>query len=262
MPVDVRRSTVRTESDGDLLWLVLDRPERLNAMCGQMAIEITELLDRIPQGPWRCLLIRGEGRAFCAGADLAQFVDEVDIGDVEAVRDYLEHGWQEVTARLQELPVPVVAAVHGAAYGGGANLALAADLVVAAESAIFCQPYVLHGISPDCGATSILPLLVGRQQARRLLLLGEAVPAPEAARIGLVTEVVPDSELVDRARQLGTALANKDRKALQATRELLTRNQDTDLRAALAREAETVAALLGRPAFRDVTARFRHDQQS
>lgn len=251
------KRTVRTERDGELLWLVLDRPERLNALCGPMREEITEVLDQAARGPWRCLLIRGEGRAFCAGADLAQFVDEVDLADAEAVRTYLAQGWQEVAARLRELPLPVVSAVHGAAYGGGANLALAADLVVAAESATFCEPYVTHGISPDCGATWLLPRLVGAQHTRRLLLLGEPIAAHEAARIGLVAEVVPDGALLARARQVGTALAAKDPKALQATRELLELNQHADLRTALAREAETVAALLGGPAFRHATARFR-----
>lgn len=112
------KRTIRTERDGELLWLVLDRPERLNALCGPMREEITEVLDQAARGPWRCLLIRGEGRAFCAGADLAQFVDEIDLADAEAVRTYLAQGWQEVAARLRELPLPVVSAVHGAAYGG------------------------------------------------------------------------------------------------------------------------------------------------
>lgn len=251
---------IRVELAGDVLELVLHRPERLNAMSGAMMAEIADLLERVAGGPWRTLLLRGDGRAFCAGADLGEFVDEVDIAEPERVSEHISRLWHGTVMRIRELPVPVVAAVHGAAYGGGANLALAADLVIAGESAVFCEPYILHGISPDCGATSMLTRLVGLQHARRMLLLGHRVDALEAARIGLVAEVIADDALLQRASSVARELAARDPHAMRATRDLINRNLDTDLASTMSREAEAVAQLLGGPSFREVSGRYRSSQ--
>ena len=116
--------------------------------------------------------------------------------DAPVVRQFMLDGWQLVVERMRRCRVPTVAAVHGAAYGGGANIALAADLVVAAESAVFCQSYVDRGITPDLGATWMLPRLAGLQQARRMLLLGERVSADDALRLGLVAEVTTEDDLL------------------------------------------------------------------
>jgi 2-(1,2-epoxy-1,2-dihydrophenyl)acetyl-CoA isomerase len=212
---DSSYETIRFETEpGDpVAWLVLDRPERLNAMTALMRREILDVLDRVHNGDgdgdWRVLAIRGEGRAFCSGADLEQILDDVDVTDAPAVRAFMLDGWQAVVERMRRSRIPTVAAVHGAAYGGGANLALAADLVVAAESAVFCQAYVDRGITPDLGATWVLPRLVGLQQARRLLLLGDRVAADEALRLGLVLEVTTEASLVARAAEIAAALAAK-----------------------------------------------------
>jgi 2-(1,2-epoxy-1,2-dihydrophenyl)acetyl-CoA isomerase len=255
---------VRPEPDGDLLWLILDRPDRLNAMTDLMLREFLAVYEALAEEnahqPWRCVLIAGAGRAFCAGADLGQIGDVIDFRDAEQVRAYLDTGWQRVVRLMRTVPVPTVAAVHGPAYGGGANLALAADLVVAAESAVFCQSYIDRGISPDLGGTVILPRLVGEQHARRQLLLGEPVTAAEAYRIGMVCEVVPDTQLRERARAIAGQLAAKDSVALNTIRSLLERNGSLDLTVGLANESAGVGQTLGGPLFRAATDRYpRHE---
>ena len=158
---------------------------------------------------------------------------------------------------MRTVPVPTVAAVHGAAYGGGANLALAADLVVAAESAVFCQSYIDRGISPDLGGTVLLPRLVGVQHARRLLLLGEPVAATEALRLGLVADVVPDAQLRERAREVAAALAAKDPTALRVTRRAHRRQRlPATCTPASRRSRAAWARRLRSPVFRASTDRY------
>lgn len=248
---------VRLEGDGDLLWITLQRPERLNAMTDRMLRELQTVYDGIEAGGWRCAVMIGAGRGFCAGADLAQIGSVLDFTDAEQVRQYLDTGWQQLVLRMRDVPVPTVAAVHGPAYGGGANLALAADLVVAAESAVFCQSYIDRGISPDLGGTIVLPRLVGVQHARRQLLLGVPVPADEALRIGMVCDVVPDAELRDTARSVAAALAVKDPVALTVIRRLVDGNAALRLGEGLANESLGVAETLKSPLFRAATDRYR-----
>ena len=247
---------VRVEPEGDLLWVILNRPARLNAMTDLMKREFLTIYENLARGPWRCALIAGEGRAFCSGADLGQIGGVIDFTDAEQVRSYLDSGWQRVIELMRTGPVPTVAAVHGPAYGGGANLALAADLIVAADSATFCQSYVDRGISPDLGGTVLLPRLVGVQHARKQLLLGEPVPAAEALRIGMVCEVVPEAELRDRARALAAALAEKDPTALRVTRQLIDGNLARDLHTGLAHESRGVGETLSSPIFKASTDRY------
>lgn len=247
---------VRVEADGDLLWVILNRPGRLNAMTDMMKTEFLRIYSGLASGPWRCVVIAGEGRAFCSGADLGQIGTVIDFTDAEQVQDYLDTGWQRVVELIRTAPVPTVAAVHGPAYGGGANLALAADLVVAADTATFCQSYIDRGISPDLGATVLLPRLVGIQHARKQLLLGEPVTAVEALRIGMVAEVVPEAELRDRARAVATTLATKDPTAVRVIRDLIDGNVARDLHSGLAHESRGVGETLCSPIFKASTNRY------
>lgn len=259
---DVEFEHLRLDSDDDVLWVLLNRPERLNAMTDLMLREFQAVYDGVERGGWRCVIIAGEGRAFCAGADLGQIGNVIDFTDVDQVRDYLDQGWQRVVAKIRTVAVPTVAAVHGAAYGGGANLALAADLVVAAESAVFCQSYIDRGISPDLGGTVILPRLVGVQQARRQLLLGEAISADEALRTGMVYSVVPDADLRGQARDVAARLAAKDPRALNVIRRLIDDNFSQGLAAGLAGESRGVGETLSSPVFEASTNRYRQTDQA
>jgi 2-(1,2-epoxy-1,2-dihydrophenyl)acetyl-CoA isomerase len=242
--------------DGGVLTLELHRPQVLNAMSARMRTELLQVLANIASGPWRALVLRGAGRAFCSGADLGAYLDEVDVEDAAAVRAYINE-WNRVVRGFRALPVPSVAAVHGAAYGGGCNLALACDLVVVAESARLCQPYIDIGATADLGASWTLPRLVGLAQARRLVLLGEVVTADEAVAIGLAIERVGDEQLGSRAAELAARLAEKDPDALLANRRLLDAGAGTSLDGALEVEVEANVRLLsGAAAFRDAARRF------
>lgn len=254
---DVEFQHVRLEADGRLLWVLLDRPDRLNAMTDLMLREFKAIYTGVERGDWGCVIIAGEGRGFCSGADLGQIGGVIDFRDADQVRDYLDSGWQWVVERMRTVSVPTVAAVHGPAYGGGANLALAADLVVAAESAVFCQSYVDRGISPDLGGTVLLPRLVGLQHARKQLLLGEPVPAADALRMGMVCDVVPDAELRPTARAIAAALAGKDRTAINVIRRLVDGNVSRDLHAALRLESIGVGETLCSPTFKESTDRYQ-----
>lgn len=249
-------STLRLEAlDDDLCWLVLNRPHKLNAMSSAMREEFPGALDEVAAGPWKVLLLRGEGRAFSAGADLGDFMRTVDVAEVDQVRAAVDQ-WHQVILAMRRLPQATIAGVHGPTYGGGANLALAADIVVAGSSLRMVQSYVDIGASVDIGGSWLLPRLVGRARGRRLLLTGEEVDATRAEQIGLVSEVVPDRDLPDRLVELGRTLAAKDPGVLRAIRTLLDASDDASLAEQLDREATTVAAIVGGDAFRGATGRF------
>ena len=192
------------------------------------------------------LILKGEGRSFCSGADLKSLPDDVDLTDIEDVRRHMRR-WRDVVMGIRSLPLPSVAAVAGHAYGGGLNLALACDLVVVAESARLCQSYVDRGVPTDLGGSYVFPRLVGWGRARRLLLTGEVIDGPEAERIGLAASVVADDRLYVEARMLASTLATKDPGAVAHMRRLLDEGVEGGLEEALDREGEAVAALLTTP---------------
>lgn len=241
--------------DDDLCWLVLNRPRVLNALSQQMREEMPEALHAVAEGPWRVLLLRGEGRAFCAGADLRDFQQQTDVTDVGAARAAVE-GWHRVVRQVRTLPQASVAAIHGPVYGGGANLALAADVVVAGESLRMVQSYVDIGASVDLGGSWLLPRLAGMAWGRRLLLTGEPVEAEQAVALGLVSEVVPDPRLRARAEELGRVLAAKDPEVLRTIRSTIDRGFTASLDDHLDDEADAVARMVGGAAFRARTRRF------
>jgi len=252
-----QRETVRLlgREDGGVLTVELHRPDVLNAMSGAMRQDLSSVLDLVAEGPWPALVLCGAGRAFSSGADLGAFLDEVDVQDADAVRRYIED-WNRVILRLRTAPIPTVAAVHGAAYGGGCNLALACDLVVAGASAKLCQPYVDIGAIADLGSTWLLPRLVGPAMARRMIMLGEVLDAPTAVSVGLVSEQVPDERLRAHALGLAERLGGKDRSVLLANRELLDRGADVSFGEALDAEVEANVRLLGVAGFQEATRRF------
>lgn len=253
-------ATVRVEPDGDLVWVVLDRPEVLNAMSGRVRDELRDALDAVAAGPWRCLVLRGEGRAFSSGADLGAYLDEVDVTRPDEIRAFLG-AWNDVIRGIRELPVPSVAAVHGAAYGGGLNLALACDVVVAARSARLCQSYVSIGASIDLGGSWVLPRLVGLARARHLALTGTVIDADEALRSGLVAAVVEDDELLTAAREVAATIAASDPTAVAVTRRLLDGSADLGLDGALEAEVDGIVEVVAGPTFRRAVARFEQSRR-
>jgi 2-(1,2-epoxy-1,2-dihydrophenyl)acetyl-CoA isomerase len=205
---DLEFDRVRLRLDGQVAVLTLTHPEVMNALSPQMLAGIGKALDAIddPANDVRCVLLTGEGRAFCTGANLQERSESADtIAPRNRAGATLETQFHPVLRRLRDLHCPIVAAVNGPAAGAGMSFALMGDLVFAARSAYFLQAFRRIGLVPDCGATWLLPRLIGRVRAIELSLLGERLPAQTALEWGLVNRVVPAEELITAA----TALARE-----------------------------------------------------
>ncbi|MDR6114810.1 MULTISPECIES: enoyl-CoA hydratase-related protein [unclassified Sphingomonas] len=222
---------LRTERRGDVLALTLDRPDRLNAAPPALFDAIRAALAE--RGDARAILIAGEGRAFCSGADISGG----DVGPDTVHRALVAH-CNPVMLALADLPIPVVSAVRGAAAGIGCSLALAADFCVASESAYFLHAFVNIGMVPDGGASWMLPRLIGRARAAEMMMLGERVGAAKALDWGMIHKVVADGALDAEAWALAERLAAGPSVALGLMRRALHAGFDSDYAAALAREAQ------------------------
>lgn len=208
--------TLRLEIEGGVACLTLNRPDKLNSFTRRMHEELRVALDRIEaaaaaQAPVRALVLTGAGRAFCSGQDLAERRPDparADAGPPDLGRS-LRANYNPLILRIARLPLPVVAAVNGVAAGAGANLALACDLVIAARSARFIEPFCRLGLVPDAGGTWILPRLIGLARTKALTLLGEPLNAEQAREWGLIWNVVDDDQLMPQALDLARRLARQ-----------------------------------------------------
>ncbi|MDX6604726.1 MAG: 2-(1,2-epoxy,2-dihydrophenyl)acetyl-CoA isomerase [Solirubrobacterales bacterium] len=205
-------NTLRIEIDGEIGTLTLNRPDAFNAMSPEMIGELTVafawLADR---APLRGLIVTGAGRAFCAGGDLTWFQKGLDSDEFDLPSD-VRRGAEvlhQAIVDLRRIPYPVIAAVNGPAAGAGFSLALACDIRIASDAAFFACAYERIGASPDGGMTYFLPRVVGPGRALELLLEDPDLTAEDARAEGLVREVVPRDELMDRARAKAAMLAAK-----------------------------------------------------
>lgn len=227
--------TIRTARDGDVLTITLDRPERLNAAPPQMFDEIGDALDGLSGA--RAVLITGEGRAFCSGADLAARGERTGApGD--AAFTALTTSYNPTMLKLSRLPVPIVSAINGPAAGIGCSLALAADFALIGTNAYLLQAFVNIGLVPDGGASWMLARLVGKARATEMMLLGERIHGPKAAEWGLVHKCVDDAMLLHEAHALAARLAAGPTMAIGLMRQGLAEALDGDYAAAMQREAE------------------------
>jgi 2-(1,2-epoxy-1,2-dihydrophenyl)acetyl-CoA isomerase len=225
--------------------LRLNRPKASNGMNVELLQALHAAILQCHADPRvRVVLLTGEGRNFCAGGDIHTFESKG-----ERLPDYLREAtaWlQLASAALIQLRVPVVAAVQGfAAGGGGLGLVCASDIVVAAQSAKFFSGAVRVGMAPDGGSSVTLTQLVGLRHALRILLTNPTLTAAEALDIGLVTEVVADDNLLDRATELATLLAALPAQALSATKRLVWSGIGAAVEQRLAEESRTVSELSG-----------------
>lgn len=187
--------------EGDVAVVRLNRPDRLNALTADMLDLLAATLRRAAEEGARAVLLTGEGRAFCAGADLTASVGMRDSG--EALRRH----FNPVIETMAELPIPIVSAVNGAAAGAGASIALAGDIIVMARSAYLLLAFANIGLVPDAGATWLIGKAAGRARLLEMALLGERMQADEALAAGLVTRVVEDGALWDLSHGLAVKLA-------------------------------------------------------
>lgn len=219
------------ESPAAFATITLARPERLNALNSQTVDELRSAVEAVAASKARCLLITGEGRGFSSGADLAGGGGlPADAGEA------LEKQFNPLMEALFDLPIPIVAAVNGAAAGAGCSIALAADIVIAARSAYFLQAFVNIGLVPDAGATWLLPRLAGRARAIDMMMLGERVSAEQAQSWGLISRIVEDEHLASEAVLLATRLAQGPTVALGLIRKLARNAEQLSLSDALAAE--------------------------
>ena len=174
-------------------------------------------------------MLTGSGRAFCAGGDLREMQEIAGReGRVEAFFDEPLRILNESILLIRQTPVPFIAAVNGVASGGGCNLALACDLVIAAESAKFNQAFVKIGLVPDCGGTFMLPRLVGWKRATELMFTGDMITAQQAAEIGMINSVVADGELMSQVMAMAEKLANAPTAAIGHIKKLLDASAVSD----------------------------------
>lgn len=222
------------EVDGPVAILTLDRPDALNALTVALKVALRGALEDIAADRTiRSVILTGAGRAFCAGQDLA----ERERPDAVPLDEELRDRYHPIIRALRSMPQPVVAAVNGVAAGAGASLAFACDLRIAASEARFVLAFGRIGLVPDSGATWTLPRLVGASRAAAIALLGDAIDADTAERIGLVHRVVPAAELAGAAREWADRLAASAPRALAMTKAALDRSWSLGFEAALEEEA-------------------------
>lgn len=248
--------TIRLATHGAVAQITLNRPQRLNAAPPQMFAEIGEALRQLPGLGARALLITGEGRAFCSGADLAGRDGSHASGRGARAHKALTEVYGPTMLALAQLPVPVVTAVNGPAAGIGCSLALAADFTVAARSAYFLEAFVNIGLVPDGGTTWMLVRQIGKARATEMMMLGERIGAEKAEAWGLIHKAVDDAALMTEAMALAERLARGPTRALGLIRQGLARALEQGYAEALAMEAshqllaaETADALEGGMAF-------------
>ena len=198
--------TILTDQHGDLTQITLNRPDRLNSFNEEMHLAIRAALDAAVTSGSRAILLTGAGRGFCAGQDLGDR-DPAKMDGPPDLGATLENFYNPLVRQIKGINIPIVCAVNGVAAGAGANIALACDIVLAAESAKFIQSFARVGLVPDGGGTWSLTRLLGEARAKALALTAEPLSATKAAEWGLIWKTVPDADLIAEARALGAQLA-------------------------------------------------------
>ena len=229
--------TVLYERHDAVALITLNRPERLNAFGASMREDIVDAF-ALANGDdaVRAIVLTGAGKAFCAGGDVKEMNQNFDAGAKRSLKEKIEPARDRTMLAIHESIKPVIAAVNGAAVGGGMNLALAADMRFASSAARFSQAFVKLGLHPDCGATFLLPRIVGTAKACELMFTGDAVDAQEALRLGIVSRVLAPQDLMPHALGLAARIAAGPPIAIRLAKRALYQGVGGNLRDALARE--------------------------
>ncbi|MFI8851231.1 enoyl-CoA hydratase family protein [Streptomyces sp. 891-h] len=248
---------LRVEEQDGVTTVTLARPAKLNALTFEAYADLRDLLAELShRHRTRALVLAGEGRGFCSGGDVEEIIGATLGMDTARLLDFNRMTGHVVRA-LREAPFPVIAAVHGAAAGAGAVLALAADFRVADPTARFAFLFTKVGLSGgDMGAAYLLPRVVGLGHATRILMLGEPVRAPEAERIGLLSQLVSEGETEQAAHALARRLADGPALAHAQTKALLTAELDLPLAGAVELDAATQALLMHGEDYKEFHAAF------
>jgi enoyl-CoA hydratase len=239
--------------DQGIATITFNRPKALNALNQALLAELSKALDDIAADEGvRVLILTGSGdKAFVAGADITELATFTALQ-----AKIFSRAGHAIIAKLQELPVAVIAAVNGFALGGGSEIALACDFIYAAENARFGLPEINLGLIPGFGGTQRLPRLVGANQAKELIFTGKMIGAAEAAQIGLVNKVVPSGALMEEALKTARDIAAKGRVALRAVKQAINHGLNTDLATGCAIETDAFALTLASADAKEGTAAF------
>ena len=215
---------IAVETKGRVGLIRLDRPKALNALCAQLIDELAGAIDRFEADEnIGCIVLTGSDKAFAAGADIKEMKDRgyMDV----YMADFITVGWQ----RASEARKPIIAAVAGYALGGGCEIAMMCDIIIAADNAKFGQPEINLGTIPGGGGTQRLPRFIGKAKAMDMCLTGRMMDAEEAERAGLVTRVVPVDNLLDEALKTAKSIANKSLPIAMICKESVNRAFETTL---------------------------------
>ena len=224
---DAPTEAVLYSKTGPIAHVRLNRPDKLNALNRAIHAGLREALNQAEADDARVLLLSGQGRAFSAGQDLGEAFFE-DPAEIDLGRS-LDIDYNPLIRRLADYPIPTISVVHGVAAGASANIALACDLCIAAEDALFDQAFVRIALMPDAGGTHTIPSLVGRQRALGLMLTGEPIDGRTAAAWGLVWQAYPVGELETAATTLAGKIAAGPRAAIRAMRRAVRASATNDL---------------------------------
>jgi len=244
---------VLVQKENKVATLTLNRPEVMNAMSREMLLQLRDAVVQIAADESiNVVVLKGAGDHFSAGADVALFSETI------APYDWLVamKGVGDIVRTLREMPQPVVVMLKGVAVGGGANLALAGDFVIAAHDARFCEIFAGIGLILDYGGTYLLPRLVGLARARELAMLAEEIDGQRAADIGLVYKSVPEAELEKEVQLLADKLAAKPPLALRLIKEGLEKSFDMSLQQVLDWEAANQSVMLQTPEHKQIVEMF------
>ena len=228
--------TILLRQEGGIATITLNRPEVMNGLNATMRREITAAVTEASAGA-RVIVLTGAGRGFCSGQDLGD-AKSLDAADFERV---LREEYEPMLNALYDCPVPTIAAVNGPAAGAGANLALAADVVIAAHSAVFVQAFARIGLIPDAGGTYWLPRQVSFARAMGAVLFAEPITAEQAAAWGMIWEAVPDADLAATVQARAIHLAAGPTTAYRLAKQALRRGLDNRIDEQLALEARLQA---------------------
>ena len=228
-------SSIKTEQHQKVCWIHLNRPEVYNSFNREMALQFQAELDRCQVDlNIRAVVITGEGKAFCAGQDLQEVISE----DGPELSSIVSDHYNPIITRIRNLKKPVISAVNGVAAGAGANIALACDVVIAADNASFIQAFSKIGLIPDSAGTFFLPRLIGMQKASALMMLGDKITAQEAEQLGMIYKVVPEGLFLSEVGAIADRLSKMPTHGLWLTKQLLNESYGNSLEEQLAREGE------------------------
>ncbi|MEX0823596.1 MAG: enoyl-CoA hydratase-related protein [Balneolaceae bacterium] len=199
-------SLIQTDTQNQVLTITLNRPEKYNSFTEPMAIELQDALSKAESDDIRCVVLKANGKAFCAGQDLPEVVERAKSNDY-TLADTVNTTYNPIIRAIRNLEKPVVCAVQGTAAGAGANIAFACDIVIASSNALFVQAFSKIGLIPDSGGTWFLPRLAGLARTNAMYLMDEKITAEKAIEIGLIYKAVEHSDLEKETATISKKLA-------------------------------------------------------